>query len=42
MDLFGCAFLLPRSAARRLHAADGMTATDIAARLGVPFDVVAQ
>lgn len=42
MDLFGREFLLPRSAARRLHAADGMTGPDIAARLGAPFEVVAQ
>jgi Zn-dependent peptidase ImmA (M78 family) len=42
MDLFGREFLLPRSAARRLHVIDGMTASAIAARLGAPFEVVAQ
>ena len=42
MDLFGREFLLPRSAARRLHVTDGMTASGIATRLGAPFEVVAQ
>jgi hypothetical protein len=32
----------PARVARKLHAEDGMTASDIAARLGAPFDVVAQ
>ncbi|HXC53122.1 MAG TPA: ATP-dependent helicase [Candidatus Limnocylindrales bacterium] len=41
MDLFAREFLLPRSVARRLHVDEGMTASDIAARLGAPFDVVA-
>jgi superfamily I DNA/RNA helicase len=42
MDLFAREFLLPRPVARKLHVEDGMTASDIAARLGAPFDVVAQ
>lgn len=42
MDLFGREFLLPRSAARRLHVTDGMTASAIATRLGAPFGVVAR
>jgi Zn-dependent peptidase ImmA (M78 family) len=42
MDLFAREFLLPRPAVRKLHVEDGMTASDIAARLGAPFDVVAQ
>src|SRR3954471_576031 len=42
MDLFGRELLLPRSAARRLHVTDGMTASAIATRLGAPFGVVAQ
>ncbi|QTI78334.1 UvrD-helicase domain-containing protein [Roseomonas marmotae] len=41
MDLFGRELLLPRSRARDLHL-EGMTATQIAERLGAPFDVVAQ
>jgi superfamily I DNA/RNA helicase len=39
MDLFGRELLLPRRRARSLHA-DGMTASQIAERLGAPFDVV--
>lgn len=42
MDLFARDFLLPRSVVRRLHLEGGMTASEIAARLGAPFDVVAQ
>ena len=42
MDLFAREFLLPRSVARKLHVEDGLTASDIAGRLGAPFDVVAQ
>ncbi len=41
MDLFGREIILPRARARRLHL-DGMTATEIADRLGAPFDAVAQ
>ncbi|MBD0417107.1 UvrD-helicase domain-containing protein [Oryzicola mucosus] len=40
MDLFGRELLLPRKRARALHL-DGMTASEIATRLGAPFDVVA-
>jgi Zn-dependent peptidase ImmA (M78 family) len=42
MDLFAREFLLPRPVVRRLHVEDGMTASAIAAKLGAPFDVVAQ
>lgn len=42
MDLFAREFLLPRPVVRKLHLEDGMTASAIAARLGAPFDVVAQ
>jgi superfamily I DNA/RNA helicase len=42
MDLFAREFLLPRPVARKLHAEDGATASDISKRLGAPFDVVAQ
>jgi len=42
MDLFAREFLLPRSAVRRLHLEEGMTASQIADRLGAGFDVVAQ
>ncbi|MEI6607332.1 MAG: UvrD-helicase domain-containing protein, partial [Verrucomicrobiota bacterium] len=42
MDLFAREFLLPRLVVRRLHIEDGMTASDIATRLGAPFEVVAQ
>lgn len=41
MDLFAREFLLPRALARRLHL-EGVSATDLAARLGAPFEVVAQ
>ena len=42
MDLFAREFLLPRALVRRLHVEEGLTATEIAARYGAPFDVVAQ
>ncbi len=42
MDLFAREFLLPRSVVRRLHVEEGIAASDIAARLGAPFSVVAQ
>jgi superfamily I DNA/RNA helicase len=42
MDLFAREFLLPRSVVRKLHLDDGMTASDIAMKLGAPFEVVAQ
>ena len=42
MDLFAREFLLPRSVVRRLHIENGLTASDIATRLGAPFEVVAQ
>lgn len=42
MDLFARELLLPRHVARKLHVLDGMTATEIAHKLGAPFDVVAQ
>jgi superfamily I DNA/RNA helicase len=40
MDLFGRELILPRRRAKSLHL-DGMTATEIAEKLGAPFDVVA-
>ena len=42
MDLFAREFLLPRTVVRHLHLADGMSCSEIASRLGAPFDVVAQ
>jgi superfamily I DNA/RNA helicase/Zn-dependent peptidase ImmA (M78 family) len=42
MDLFAREFLLPRATVRSLHLDDGLSATDIATRLGAPFDLVAQ
>lgn len=42
MDLFAREFLLPRRVVRSLHLDKGMTASEIAERLGAPFDVVAQ
>lgn len=42
MDLFAREFLLPRPVVRRLHLENGMTASDIAKKLGAPFEVVAQ
>jgi superfamily I DNA/RNA helicase len=42
MDLFAREFLLPRPVVRRIHLEEGMTASDIAKKLGAPFEVVAQ
>lgn len=42
MDLFAREFLLPRAVVRSLHVDEGLTASQIAAKLGAPFDVVAQ
>lgn len=42
MDLFAREFLLSRPVVRALHVAQGLSASTIAARLGAPFDVVAQ
>src|ERR1035441_8163114 len=42
MDLFAREFLLPREFARKLHLVDNVSATEIAQRLGAPFEVVAQ
>jgi superfamily I DNA/RNA helicase len=42
MDLFAREFLLPRAIARWLHLERNLTATAIAARLGAPFEIVAQ
>lgn len=42
MDLFARELLLPRSVARALHVGEGLTASAIAAKLGAPFEVVAQ
>ena len=42
MDLFARELLLPRARARKLHIDDGMTASDIADRLGARFAPVAQ
>jgi superfamily I DNA/RNA helicase len=42
MDLFARELLLPRPVAVDLHVADGQTCSDIAARLGAPFEVIAQ
>ena len=42
MDLFAREFLLPRDIARSLHLEQGHTASEIAEKLGAPFDVVAQ
>ena len=42
MDLFAREFLLPRSFARSLHVDQGLTASEIADRIGASFDVVAQ
>jgi superfamily I DNA/RNA helicase len=42
MDLFAREFLLPRHIVRKLHLEEGLSASDIAERLGAPFDVVAQ
>jgi len=42
MDLFAREFLLPRSVVRKLHLEKGMTAAQIAEKLGAPVAVVAQ
>lgn len=42
MDLFARELLLPRHVAVEQHVAQGQTCSDIAARLGAPFEVVAQ
>jgi len=42
MDLFARELLLPRSVARRLFVEDGLGASEIATRLGAPFEMVAQ
>ncbi len=42
MDLFAREFLLPRSVVRKLHLEDSMSCSDIASKLGAPFEVVAQ
>lgn len=42
MDLFAREFLLPRHVVRALHLEEGRSASEIAERLGAPFDVVAQ
>ncbi len=42
MDLFARELLLPRGLVRRLHVEEDLSASDIAAQLGIPFAVVAQ
>ena len=42
MDLFARELLLPRSVARALHVDERLSASAIAAKLGAPFEVVAQ
>ncbi|WP_273455877.1 UvrD-helicase domain-containing protein [Nevskia ramosa] len=42
MDLFARELLLPRSSVIDLHVVQGRACSDIAGRLGAPFDVVAQ
>lgn len=42
MDLFARELLLPRNFARSLHVEHGLSASAIAAKLGAPFEVVAQ
>lgn len=42
MDLFARELLLPRPFVIDLHVGQGQTCSDIAARLGAPFEVVAQ
>lgn len=42
MDLFARELLLPRNVARALHVNQGLSASAIAAKLGAPFEVVAQ
>lgn len=42
MDLFAREFLLPRKSVRRMHVDEGLSASEIGVRMGVPYDVVAQ
>ena len=42
MDLFARELLLPRNVARALHVDQGLSASAIAAKLGAPFEIVAQ
>jgi superfamily I DNA/RNA helicase len=42
MDMFARELLFPRNVARALHVDQGLSASAIAAKLGAPFDVVAQ
>lgn len=42
MDLFARELLLPRNIVRELYVNEGLSASTIAARLGAPFEVVAQ
>ena len=42
MDLFAREFLLPRKVVRKLHLEQGQGCSEIASRLGAPFEVVAQ
>ncbi len=42
MDLFARELLLPRTVARALHVDQGLSGSAIAAKLGAPFEVVAQ
>jgi superfamily I DNA/RNA helicase len=42
MDLFARELLLPRDFVRKLHLEQSLSASEIAERLGAPFDVVAQ
>lgn len=42
MDLFAREFFLPRPWLRQLHVEQAMTASAIAGKMGVPFEVVAQ
>ena len=42
MDLFARELLLPRTVARALHLDQGLPASEIAAKLGAPIEVVAQ
>lgn len=42
MDLFARELLLPRNVVRALHVDGGLSTSEIAARLGAPFEVVAQ
>lgn len=42
MDLFAREFLMPRNVMRELHIDRGLSASEIAEKLGAPFEVVAQ